>query len=73
MYNKRYIFYDLVLPLEWILRNGKTSELKVEFKDYAEQVRQLDRISFFGFDALDSTKFPVLNIIYSTRPKSCNK
>lgn len=66
-----YIFYDLVMQLEYILRHGKKGDIELDFSSFNEKTRHLDRYSFYGFDAADSTKLPVLEIIYSTRPDAC--
>ncbi len=71
--NKSYTFYDMVLPMEWLLRNGKNDTLTISFISYNEMARQMDRTVFFGMDAADSNKRPLLEIVYSTRPNACNK
>jgi len=68
-----YTFYDMVLPIEWTLRNGKEQTLSVSFVSYNELARQMDRIVFFGMNAADTSKRPKLELVYSTRPTVCNK
>jgi hypothetical protein len=68
-----YTFYDMVLPMEWVLRNGKEQKLTVSFVSYKDVARELDRVAFYGMDAADTNKRPKLELIYSTRPSGCNK
>jgi len=68
-----YTFYDLVLPMEWTLRNGKEQTLTVSFVSYNDMARQMDRIVFYGMNAADTNKRPKLELVYSTRPSGCNK
>jgi hypothetical protein len=68
-----YTFYDMVLPIEWILRNGKEHKLTVSFVSYKDVAREMDRVAFYGMNAADTNKRPKLELIYSTRPSGCNK
>lgn len=59
-------FYKVSTPIElWLKESGK-GEL-VLYSYYWNEVRTLNRIAFYGFDAPDPQKRPKLKIIYSKR------
>ncbi|MBI3260634.1 MAG: hypothetical protein HYZ54_14340 [Ignavibacteriae bacterium] len=67
-YTNEYFFPTLNTALEGMIRrNGKgTITLQVQNSYYQNR---MDKLVFFGSDAVDSTKRPKLSIVYSSRPK----
>jgi len=62
----KVIFYKVSSPIElWLKESGK-GEL-VLYSYYWNEVRTLNRITFYGFDAPDPAKRPRLKVIYSSR------
>lgn len=63
---EKVYFYKVSTPIElWLKEDGK-GEL-VLYSYYWNEVRTLNRIAFYGFDAPDPQKRPKLKIIYSKR------
>jgi len=59
-------FQKVSTPIELWLKNSRKGELYF-YSYYWNEVRSLNRIAFYGFDASDPTKRPKLKIIYSKR------
>ncbi|MGB9912087.1 MAG: hypothetical protein ACPLRO_01835 [Candidatus Kapaibacteriota bacterium] len=62
----KVIFYKVSSPIELWLKNDGKGEI-ILYSYYWNEVRTLNRITFFGFDALDPRNRPKLKIIYSSR------
>ena len=65
----KYYFYYVAPALEHINRNTGLGEIAIRNSSDQDEKRELDRLVFYGLDAPDSTKRPVLKIIYSKRPE----
>jgi hypothetical protein len=65
----KYYFYYIAPALELINRNKGLGEIAIRNSSTQDEKRELDRLVFYGLDAPDSTKRPVLKIIYSKRPE----
>ncbi len=64
-----YQFPSITSAIQYFIRHGKKGKLTFMPGTFQTEYRQLDRMKFFNIDAADTTKRPVLRIIYSTRPK----
>jgi hypothetical protein len=65
-----YKFPSITSAIQYFIRKGKKGTLTFMPGTFETEYRQLDKMKFYNIDATDTTKRPVLRIIYSTRPKT---
>jgi hypothetical protein len=65
-----YKFAAITSAIQYWITHGKKGELVFLPQGIDNEYREFDRMVFYGLNEPDSTKRPVLRIIYSTRPKT---